>query len=184
MVFLWLRDHDRSTGSCSGHSAHTERRVSVSAGSSPDLPSTDPVLPRRPGWALSIVLDGLLAASANLAAYWLRFQGDRFEAFLPGRVVDHAVCRRRAGGGTRPGRRLSPTAPARLAVSRRRRHRRRHDRSRRPPSACCSASKACRAARSSPTPSSDDWRDRLARRLGAASAGAAAVGGPALGATT
>ena len=56
----------------------------MTAASSPDLPSTDPLLPRRPGWALSIVLDGLLAASANLAAYWLRFQGDRFEAFLPG----------------------------------------------------------------------------------------------------
>jgi ABC-type polysaccharide/polyol phosphate export permease len=34
--------------------------------------------------ALSIVLDGLLAASANLAAYWLRFQGERFDRFLPG----------------------------------------------------------------------------------------------------
>jgi lipopolysaccharide transport system permease protein len=61
---------------------YSERRVTVIAGSS--LPSTDPLLPRRPGWALSIVLDGLLAASANLAAYWLRFQGDRLEAFLPG----------------------------------------------------------------------------------------------------
>ena len=48
-------------------------------------PSVDrSALPRRPGWAMSIVLDGLFAASANLAAYWLRFQGDRFEAFLPG----------------------------------------------------------------------------------------------------
>jgi ABC-2 type transport system permease protein len=29
-------------------------------------------------------LDGTLAAIANLAAYWLRFQGDRLDAFVPG----------------------------------------------------------------------------------------------------
>jgi ABC-2 type transport system permease protein len=49
-----------------------------------DLTTSDPVLPRRPGWALGIVLDGVLAAAANIAAYWLRFQGERFEAFVPG----------------------------------------------------------------------------------------------------
>ena len=56
----------------------------IIAASVTDSRLTDPVLPRRPGLVLSIVLDGALAAGANLAAYWLRFQGERFEAFLPG----------------------------------------------------------------------------------------------------
>jgi ABC-2 type transport system permease protein len=33
---------------------------------------------------LSVLLDGGLAVGAYLAAYWLRFRGDRLEAFLPG----------------------------------------------------------------------------------------------------
>ena len=41
-------------------------------------------LPRRPAWWLSVLLDGVLAVGAYLAAYWLRFSGDRLEAFLPG----------------------------------------------------------------------------------------------------
>jgi ABC-type polysaccharide/polyol phosphate export permease len=56
----------------------------VSAASPQAVPLTDPVLPRRPGWSLSIVLDSACAVSANLGAYWLRFQGARFEEFLPG----------------------------------------------------------------------------------------------------
>jgi lipopolysaccharide transport system permease protein len=40
--------------------------------------------PQRPAWVLSVLLDGGLAVGAYLAAYWLRFQGDRLEAFLPG----------------------------------------------------------------------------------------------------
>src|SRR5437867_12600450 len=39
---------------------------------------------RRPGVRLSLTVDGVLAVAAYLAAYWLRFQGDRLEAFLPG----------------------------------------------------------------------------------------------------
>jgi ABC-2 type transport system permease protein len=50
-----------------------------SAASAPDCQ-----LPQRPAWLLSIVLDGALGMSAYLASYWLRFQGDRLETFLPG----------------------------------------------------------------------------------------------------
>jgi lipopolysaccharide transport system permease protein len=38
----------------------------------------------RPALLLSVLLDGALAVGAYLAAYWLRFQGDRLETFLPG----------------------------------------------------------------------------------------------------
>jgi homopolymeric O-antigen transport system permease protein len=41
-------------------------------------------LPHRPAWLLSIVLDATLGIGAYLTAYWLRFQGDRLVAFLPG----------------------------------------------------------------------------------------------------
>jgi lipopolysaccharide transport system permease protein len=44
----------------------------------------DPGLPRRPSWFLSALLDCGFAIAAYLAAYWLRFYGDRLEAFLPG----------------------------------------------------------------------------------------------------
>src|SRR4051812_48780306 len=44
----------------------------------------DSPLPRRPAWPLSTLLDGALAASAYLAAYWLRFRGARLGTFLPG----------------------------------------------------------------------------------------------------
>jgi ABC-type polysaccharide/polyol phosphate export permease len=41
-------------------------------------------LPRRPAWLLSVILDGALGLAAYPASYWLRFQGERLEAFLPG----------------------------------------------------------------------------------------------------
>src|SRR6202171_1658598 len=41
-------------------------------------------LPQRPPLLLSVLLDGGLAVGAYLAAYWLRFRGDRLETFLPG----------------------------------------------------------------------------------------------------
>jgi lipopolysaccharide transport system permease protein len=47
-------------------------------------PLGDSQLPRRPALALSVFLDGGLAVAAYFAAYWLRFQGDRLETFLPG----------------------------------------------------------------------------------------------------
>ncbi len=47
-------------------------------------PIGDPLLPRRPAAWLSLLLDGALAVGAYLAAYWLRFRGDRLETFLPG----------------------------------------------------------------------------------------------------
>src|SRR5262245_39518088 len=74
-ILVPCEDHDprRPSRVCP---ARFEYCVSVIASSSPDSPSTDRSLPRRPGWSLSIVLDGLLAAAANLAAYWLRFQSD------------------------------------------------------------------------------------------------------------
>jgi ABC-type polysaccharide/polyol phosphate export permease len=84
MVFLSFRDHRDQCARVRADSAQTERRVPVNTASSPELRTTDPLLPRRPGWALGIVLDGLFAATANVAAYWLRFQGGRFEDFLPG----------------------------------------------------------------------------------------------------
>ena len=84
MVFLSIREHDDQRARVRANSLQTEHRVSVNVVSSSDLPTTDPLLPRRPGWVLGIVLDGLFAATANVAAYWLRFQGGRFEEFLPG----------------------------------------------------------------------------------------------------
>jgi ABC-2 type transport system permease protein len=44
----------------------------------------DPRLPRRPSWIFSALLDVGFATGAYLGAYWLRFYGDRLEAFLPG----------------------------------------------------------------------------------------------------
>jgi lipopolysaccharide transport system permease protein len=43
-----------------------------------------PQLPWRPTWLLSVLLDCALGIGAYLASYWLRFQGDRLETFLPG----------------------------------------------------------------------------------------------------
>jgi len=48
-----------------------------------DGPVDGSALPRRPAWWLSVLLDGVLAAGAYLAAYWLRFPPDRLEVFLP-----------------------------------------------------------------------------------------------------
>src|ERR1700676_4674656 len=47
-------------------------------------PAASSPLPRRPALLLSVLLDGGLAVLAYLAAYWVRFRGDRLEAFLPG----------------------------------------------------------------------------------------------------
>ena len=47
-------------------------------------PAAGSPLPRRPALLLSVLLDGGLAVLAYLAAYWLRFRGDRLETFLPG----------------------------------------------------------------------------------------------------
>src|SRR4029077_19853333 len=41
-------------------------------------------LPWRPTWLLSVLLDCGLGVGAYLASYWLRFQGERLETFLPG----------------------------------------------------------------------------------------------------
>jgi lipopolysaccharide transport system permease protein len=52
-----------------------------------DVSATDVAgsqVPQRPAWLLSVALDCALGAGAYLASYWLRFQGDRLEAFLPG----------------------------------------------------------------------------------------------------
>src|SRR5687767_773797 len=42
------------------------------------------VVPVRPSWLLSVLLDALLGVSAYIASYWLRFDGERLAAFLPG----------------------------------------------------------------------------------------------------
>src|ERR1700687_1503752 len=47
-------------------------------------PAASSSLPRRPALLLSVLLDSGLAVGAYLAAYWLRFRGDRLETFLPG----------------------------------------------------------------------------------------------------
>jgi lipopolysaccharide transport system permease protein len=41
-------------------------------------------LPQRPDRVLAVLLDVGLAVAAHMAAYWLRFRGDRLGAFLPG----------------------------------------------------------------------------------------------------
>jgi ABC-2 type transport system permease protein len=46
-------------------------------------PLSGPPVPQRPSWPLSVILDACLAAVAYLAAYWLRFPGDRLDTFLP-----------------------------------------------------------------------------------------------------
>jgi ABC-2 type transport system permease protein len=42
------------------------------------------VVPVRPSWLLGVFLDALLAASAYIASYWLRFDGEELALFLPG----------------------------------------------------------------------------------------------------
>ena len=42
------------------------------------------VVPVRPSWLLSVLLDALLGVSAYIASYWLRFDSERLAAFLPG----------------------------------------------------------------------------------------------------
>jgi ABC-2 type transport system permease protein len=41
------------------------------------------IVPRRPAWLVSILLDALLSASAYVSSYWLRFDSDRLVLFLP-----------------------------------------------------------------------------------------------------
>jgi lipopolysaccharide transport system permease protein len=47
-------------------------------------PAATAVVPVRPPWLLGVVLDALLAVSAYIASYWLRFDSERLAAFLPG----------------------------------------------------------------------------------------------------
>lgn len=47
-------------------------------------PVADPVVPVRPSWLLGVFLDALLAVSAYMASYWLRFDGEELALFLPG----------------------------------------------------------------------------------------------------
>jgi lipopolysaccharide transport system permease protein len=42
-----------------------------------------PIVPRRPAWVFSVLLDALLGASTYVASYWLRFDSDRLALFLP-----------------------------------------------------------------------------------------------------
>ena len=41
-------------------------------------------VPVRPSWLLGVFLDALLAVSAHVASYWLRFDADQLAVFLPG----------------------------------------------------------------------------------------------------
>jgi ABC-2 type transport system permease protein len=47
-------------------------------------PVVTAVVPVRPSRLLSLLLDGLLGASAYIISYWLRFDSERLAAFLPG----------------------------------------------------------------------------------------------------
>jgi lipopolysaccharide transport system permease protein len=58
--------------------------MSVAAHDTSAGPVVAPQLPWRPAWLLSVLLDCALGTGAYLASYWLRFQGDRLETFLPG----------------------------------------------------------------------------------------------------
>lgn len=49
-----------------------------------DVSVDDSLRSPPPGRILSLLLDGALAASGYVAAYWLRFPSDRLAAFLPG----------------------------------------------------------------------------------------------------
>jgi lipopolysaccharide transport system permease protein len=58
--------------------------MSVVARPPSGAPIGDSLLPQRPAWFLSLLLDGGLAVGSYLAAYWLRFRDVRLETFLPG----------------------------------------------------------------------------------------------------
>jgi ABC-type polysaccharide/polyol phosphate export permease len=47
-------------------------------------PVADAVVPVRPSWLLGVFLDALLAVSAYMASYWLRFDREELALFLPG----------------------------------------------------------------------------------------------------
>jgi len=57
--------------------------MSVVARDRLDSPIGAAPLPLRPTRLISGVIDGLLAVAAYLTAYWLRFEGDRLDIFLP-----------------------------------------------------------------------------------------------------
>lgn len=57
--------------------------MSVIADDTIARPVANPIVPRRPSWLLSMLLDALLGVSTYLASYWLRFESDRLAIFLP-----------------------------------------------------------------------------------------------------
>jgi homopolymeric O-antigen transport system permease protein len=46
-------------------------------------PVANPIVPRRPPWISSVLLDALLGGATYVASYWLRFDGERLALFLP-----------------------------------------------------------------------------------------------------
>ena len=58
--------------------------MSVMAHDAVGGPVVTAVVPVRPSRLLSLLLDGLLGASAYIISYWLRFDSERLAAFLPG----------------------------------------------------------------------------------------------------
>jgi homopolymeric O-antigen transport system permease protein len=58
--------------------------MSVIADDPAAVPMGTAVVPVRPSWLLSVLLDALLGVSAYIASYWLRFDSERLAAFLPG----------------------------------------------------------------------------------------------------
>ena len=60
--------------------------MSVAADHTIARPVASPIVPRRPAWLLSILLDALLGVSTYLASYWLRFESERLAMFMPAAV--------------------------------------------------------------------------------------------------
>ena len=58
--------------------------MSVVADGPVAAPVSTAVVPVRPSWLLSVLLDALLGVTAYIASYWLRFDSERLAAFLPG----------------------------------------------------------------------------------------------------
>lgn len=58
--------------------------MSVIAHDAVAAPVSAAVVPVRPSWLLSVLLDAVLGVGAYMAAYWLRFDSERLAAFLPG----------------------------------------------------------------------------------------------------
>ena len=58
--------------------------MSVSAGDASAATAGAGVVPVRPAWLMSVLLDALFGVSAYIVSYWLRFDSAQLATFLPG----------------------------------------------------------------------------------------------------